>query len=311
MLNQKVVFAIFVLSAFLISPMMQAFAFSNGQAATIVLGQNTFTTRTPTTTATGLDWPSGIAFDSSGNLWVAESHNSRVLMYPKANLGTSGSSATIVLGQNSLTTNTADITATGLNWPMGIAFDSSGNLWVVDTYNSRVLMYPKANLGTSGSSATIMLGLNTFTTITPATTATVLYGPDSIAFDSSGNLWVTDNLNNRVLMYPKANLGTSSSSATIVLGQNTFTTRTADITATGLHDPSGIAFDSSGNLWVADFLNNRVLMYSDGDTDPTTNNFVNGEAATIVLGQNTFTTNHNNGGASSLFQPLCIAFDSS
>ena len=65
-------------------------------------------------------------------------------------------------------------------------------------------------------------------------------------------------------MYPKANLGTSGSSATIVLGQNTFTTRTADITATGLHGPAYSAFDPSGNLWVTDELNSRVLMYSSG-----------------------------------------------
>ena len=83
----------------------------------------------------------GLGFDSSGNLWVADFGNSRVLMYPKGTGFTNGEAATIVLGQSSFTTDTSDTTATTLRGPFGLAFDSSGNLWVSDQGNSRVLKY--------------------------------------------------------------------------------------------------------------------------------------------------------------------------
>ncbi|MHB8603111.1 MAG: hypothetical protein ACYC9R_10805, partial [Nitrosotalea sp.] len=132
-----------------------------------------------------------------------------------------GSTATIVLGQSSFTTNTSNPpTASILQTPVGHAFDSAGNLWVADSNNNRILMYPQASLGTSGSAATIVLGQSSFTTATASTTTSTLYFPVGLAFDSAGNLWVADTNNNRILMYPQASLGTSGSAATIVLGQS-------------------------------------------------------------------------------------------
>jgi NHL repeat len=61
-----------------------------------------------------------------------------VMMYPNGTGFTNGGAATIVLGQSSFTPGT---TATTLNVPFGLAFDSSGNLWVADHYNNRVLKY--------------------------------------------------------------------------------------------------------------------------------------------------------------------------
>jgi sugar lactone lactonase YvrE len=72
-----------------------------------------------------------------------------------------------------------------------------------------------------------------------------------VALDSSGNLYVTDSVNNRVLFYPSG-----STSATQVYGQGgSFTTGNGNnggVSANGLSDPTGIALDSSGNLYVAD-----------------------------------------------------------
>ncbi|OLE44333.1 MAG: hypothetical protein AUF73_01440 [Thaumarchaeota archaeon 13_1_20CM_2_39_11] len=103
------------------------------------------------------------------------------------------------------------------------------------------------------------MGQDTFTTGTAGTTATTLNIPLSISFDSAGNLWVADASNNRALKY--AAPITTGEAATVVVGQGTFTTGTAGTTSTALSHPAGISFDSAGNLWVADELNNRALKY--------------------------------------------------
>ena len=126
--------------AILVLPITNVFAFSNGQAATVVVGQGTFTTGTAGTTSTALSHPIGISFDSAGNLWVVDDVNNRALKY--AAPITTGEAATVVVGQGTFTTFTSGTTATTLSSPFGISFDSAGNLWVVDFSNNRVLKYP-------------------------------------------------------------------------------------------------------------------------------------------------------------------------
>jgi hypothetical protein len=123
----------------------------NGEAASLVIGQSSFTTATAATTQTGLEYPWGLVFDSHGNLWVADYLNSRVLEYvPGTFPCTSGQfctdmPATLVLGQSSWATGTPATSQTGLYDPRGLSFDSHGNLWVSDSLNYRVLEYAGAN----------------------------------------------------------------------------------------------------------------------------------------------------------------------
>ncbi len=231
---------------------------STDEAASLVLGQPNFTTFTNTTTATGLHWPTGLAFDLSGNLWVVDQANNRVLEYKKP--FSNGEAASLVLGQPNFTTYASALTATGLHVPASLKFDSSGNLWVVDEYNDRVLEYTAPF--STGEAATTVIGEPDFTTRTSTLTSTGFMGPYGLAFDLSGNLWVADQFGNRVLEFLKGTGFANGEAATTVIGQSRFTTGTSALTATGLNNPNGIGFDSSGNLWVVDFLNNRVLGYS-------------------------------------------------
>jgi len=128
---------------------------TTGMSATVALGQPTTTGGSCLTlgsaTATGSGGTCGSAFDSAGNLWVADGDNSRVVKYPHP--FTSGEAATVALGQTSTgasqgcnqggsTWGGPAPSATTLCQPRHIAFDSAGNLWVADTLNNRVLMYP-------------------------------------------------------------------------------------------------------------------------------------------------------------------------
>jgi sugar lactone lactonase YvrE len=264
---------------------------TSGASATVELGQPSGTAFTSNTgnnggiSASTLSFPNCLAFDSSGNLWVTDTANRRVLMYPSSSLSTNGASATVELGQPSgtaFTSNTANnptISASTLSYPEGIAF-SSGNLWVADGGNHRVLMYPSSSLSTNGASATVELGQPSGTAFTSNTqnngglSASSLDFPQGIAF-SSGNLWVADGGNHRVVEYlaPFAN----GQSASLVLGQSDFTTNTPAVSQSGLHlvVPSfvGLTFDSSGNLWVGDEGNSRVLQYLLSLVSPTVPEF--------------------------------------
>ncbi len=286
-------------------PLPNASAFTNGQAATTVIGQADFTHGSANqgggVSSTGLKFPFGAAFDSSGNLWVTDTSNNRVLRYspPFSN----GQAANLVIGQADFTTGGSATTATRLNTPRGLAFDSSGNLWVPDAFNNRVLRYspPFSN----GQAANLVIGQADFTSSGSATTATGLNDPVAIAFDSSGNLWVAEGVNNRVLRYspPFSN----GQAANLVIGQADFThgsmNQGGGVSSTGLWFPFGAAFDSSGNLWVTDNSNNRVLRYSPP--------FSNGQAANLVIGQADFTTGGSATTATGLNGPIGIPFDSS
>ena len=200
---------------------------------------------------------SSVAFDPSGNLWVAESDNNRVTEFIKGAGFSTGEAASLVLGQSGFNTAVAATTATGMDFPSGLAFDASGNLWVADLYNDRVTEFTTPF--STDQAASLVLGQSSFNTAVAATTATGFSQPSGVAFDSSGNLWVAEENNNRVMGFFSSAGFSTGEAASIVLGQSSFTTSTAATTATGMSYPWAVTADKSGNLWVADYTNNRVL----------------------------------------------------
>ncbi|MDA4124363.1 MAG: NHL repeat-containing protein [Thaumarchaeota archaeon] len=293
-----------LLSVFLLGFVSNASAISNGQAASLVIGQSSFITNNIATTSTELNLPYGLVFDSGGNLWVADLNNNRVLEYTSP--FSTHEAASLVIGQSSFTSSASATTSTGLNNPQGLAFDSGGNLWVVDQLNSRVLKYTTPF--STNEAASLVIGQSSFTTSDFATTnSTSLSYPTGLAFDSSGNLWVADQANNRVLEYTMP--FSTHEAASLVIGQSSFTTSNFPITAKGLNGANAVAFDTKGNLWVSDFRHDRVMEY----TTP----FSTHEAASLVIGQSSFTACDScftgSGPATSstvLFNPTNLKFDS-
>jgi sugar lactone lactonase YvrE len=252
--------------------------FSNGENQTLVLGQANFTggnNLDNVATQSDLNSPRGIAFDSSGNLWVADSGFNRVVEFTAP--FSMGQSASIVVGQTNFTSGVEDIpgcpqscsatiTQTALDGPAAVTFDSSGNLWVADPHNGRVLRY--STPVSTGESPNLAVGVASFTSkpfcVAQYATAYCLDFPDYLAFDKSGTLWVNDDTNGRVLGYPQP--FSMNESATQVIGQPNFTTGVGvagqfNATQSNMYGNDGIALDSSGNLWVSDGLNNRVLEF--------------------------------------------------
>ncbi len=277
------------------------FPFSNGQSANVVLGQASFTTGATALTATGMNLPVNVAEDNSGNFYVSDLNNNRVLQFKPP--FTNGMSASVVIGQPDFVTGAGNTSQNGLTQPGGLAFDSSGNLWVVDFANNRILQFkpPFSN----GMNASLVLGQANFTSSAPGTTNSGLSQPHLIAFDASGSLWVTDTANNRALEFkpPFAN----GMAASLVIGQADFSSGSANaggaVSGSGLAFPTGIAFDNSGDLWIADTSNERVLEFKPA--------FANGMSASLVLGQASFTTSTAGTTQSEFTGPFGIGFDTS
>jgi sugar lactone lactonase YvrE len=186
-----------------------------------------------------------LAFDASGDLWVSAYDTSQILMFTPSQLAAGGvQSATVVL----------DSTGGGsIAGPGGIAFDASGALWVGNYDNDTVVKFASADLAASGSP--------TPSVILSATSASI-YQPNGLAFDASGNLWVS-NGGGTVVRFDAGQLGTTASPVPA-----------ATIAASSLGGtPTGLAFDASGTLWVSDHTSGDLLAFKNpgaltGSTSP-------------------------------------------
>jgi NHL repeat len=241
--------------------------------------------------------PSGIAFDSTvtpPHVYIVDTANNRVLGWSNANNLSQGNFADLVIGQTDLFSTFEEgpgfNQSTGLYQPTGIAVDASGNVYVADSGNNRILRFKtpyKQQAGnlivdlvigqkTSSSGGLQNQGLQTPSANSLSLFIALAAGqtplPAGLAVDGQGNLWVADVGNNRVLGFPPANLAANTQlpAATVVLGQTSFISGTAQVpsqSATNpqlnmafLVNPTGVAVDSQGNLYVADGYA-RVIQY--------------------------------------------------
>ncbi len=268
--------------------------FHDGMAATRVLGQSNLSGTLAGNGPANLSAPDGVAFDSQGNLWVASYRNNRVVEFlaPLSD----GEAASVILGQSGFNGTAGTSSATGLNGPSGIAFDGS-TLFVTDYSDARVVGYPAPQI--TGEAASIVLGQDTLTGHYSGTTAVNLSEPGYVVFDARGDMWVADYGNNRAVMFP-APL-TTGEAATVVIGQGNFTTRTTSASY-NLDGPNGLGLDAAGNLWIASSQQDRVLEYA----GPT---MVTNESPERVIGQGNFTLEAAGTGPRGLSYPVLPIFD--
>ena len=168
---------------------------------------------------TGLGVNLFVAVDTTGNVYVTDRDNHRVLKLPAGE------------------TTPSVLPFTGLNDPCGVAVDTAGNVYVADWKNSQVLKLP------AGSATQSVLPFSD------------LHGPMAVAVDTTGNVYVTEFNNMRVLKLPA---GATTQSV---------------LPFSDLNDPSGVAVDTTGNVYVADWhmgspITGRVLKLPAGATTP-------------------------------------------
>src|SRR6185312_1878120 len=257
--------------------------------------------------ANGLWTPAGVTTDGS-NLWVLDNHNYRAIEFNETAPTPSNVTADLELGQFDFVHSTPNfVDGAAYSNMSSVVVDRNStpqHLYVVDSKNNRVLGYKDATSFKNGAPADLVIGQpDPYTTICNSNnlassapsdlTLCLSSNPNgdaeggAAAVDSQGNLWVSDTGNSRILEFPSpfsfsgppVDGVIAGEPATVVLGQpNADTTRTGSgcpaASRTNLCAPAGLAFDSSDNLYVADFgLHgyNRVVEFDAPGTVGTNN----------------------------------------
>ena len=202
----------------------------------------------PATAAT-LDEPEGLALDSQGDLFVADSSNNVIR---KINLATGMISTVAGNGLSGFSGDGGPATAAELWDPVVVAVDSAGNLFIADFNNSRV----RKVAASSGLISTFAgNGTRGFSGDTGPATAAELYYPRGVAVDSQGNVYIADTSNQRV-----REVNATTGAITTVAGTGTagYSGDFGQATAAMLAYPESVAVDASGNLYIADYNNLRI-----------------------------------------------------
>ena len=288
---------------------------ASGANANGVLGQPNFTSSVwnysvggSTPSAQGFETPTSVALDGSGNLYVVDQANGRVLRFNSAAGKANGAAADAVFGRPNFTSKGFGTTDSTFFTPQAVAVDPSGNLYVADGSNHRVLRFNNAALKANGAKADGVLGQVDFTSNTKGTAADKLDNPISLATDKNGNLYVGQKGNYRVSIFLNAAAKANGAAADIVLGKSTFTDGTVPAAASqsAIYFAYALAVDQNNNLYVADGAYNRCLVFYNAPTKS------NGASADAVLGKPDFTSSSATGAtAVNVGQPYGVAVQSS
>jgi DNA-binding beta-propeller fold protein YncE len=234
-----------------------------GETLTVTQAGSTYVAAGPVTTlSTGLSGPNGVAVDSAGNVYIADTGHNAIEMWTMTN--------------NTTTT----LVSTGLSGPQGVAVDGADNVYIADTSNNAIEMWTVTN--------------NTLTTLV----STGLSGPQGVAVDGAGNVYIADTGNNAVEMWTVANsnmttlvsTGSVSPNGVAVDGAGNvyiagnfgfsgyggiaeWTVANGQLTTlvdNGLQQAESVAVDGAGNLYIADTIGRAIRKWTAANSNVTT-----------------------------------------
>ena len=204
-------------------------------------------------TAAQLNFPNGVAVDSSGNVYIADRDNHRIRKVTPGGIIT-----TLAGGSNGYAGDSGPAALAQFYYPAGVAVDTAGNLYIADRDNHVI-----RKISAGGIVSTVAgNGTNGYSGDSGSATAAQLNSPNGVAVDSAGNLYIADTSNHRIRQVAPA--GTIST----VAGTGTAGSSgdSGPATSARLNSPSAVALDSSGNLYIADQSNNRIRKVTSGGT---------------------------------------------
>src|SRR5665213_948225 len=234
-----------------------------------------------TGTAASFNLPTGVAVDSFGNIYVADQNNDLIRKI------TAGGVVTTLAGQAGVYVSTnATGTAASFNSPTGVAVDTAGNVYVADMANCLIRKI------TAGGIVSTLAGQPRVNGSTNATgTAASFYYPTGVAVDTAGNVYVADSGNNLIRKI------TSGGVVTTLAGSLSGGSTNGTGTAASFYNPTEVAVDSSGNVYVTDTYNYLIRKITPG-----------GVVTTLAGGGSGVGTN-GIGTAASFNQPFGVAVD--
>ena len=188
--------------------------------------------------------PSGIAVDSTGNVYIADTYNSRIRK----------------VSNGVITTVAGGSTATQLTDPTFIAVDSAGALYLSDPSNSFGFLGDRLRKVANGVVTTIAgNGYFSFSGDNGPAANAQFYQPEGVAIDSAGRMYIADTQNNRVRMIANGVITTVAGT-----GSLGFSGDNGPATSAQLATPVAVAVDRAGNLYIADINNFRIRKVSGG-----------------------------------------------
>ena len=228
--------------------------------------------------------PEGVVGDAAGNIYIADTNFNRI-----RKVDTHGTISTVAGRGTSGSTDATNANEAELNAPRGLALNSRGNLYIADSGNNRVrelivatnVLRTFAGAGSAGDDKQAQIAALNF--------------PSGIAFGASGDLLIADQNNSKIRMVDaKTHLirSLTGSTGAVVAG--------GPAASAGLSNPSGVALDSQGNIYVADTANQRIRKISSTGMVSAfagTGSAGNGPVGTAVVAKLNF--------------PGCVAVDSS
>lgn len=205
-------------------------------------------------TAAELNGPIGVAVDAGGNLYIAEYYSSCI-----RKVDITGTITTVAgTGAPGYSGDGGAANTAALNYPTGVAVDSAGNVYIADGSNSRIRKVDPQGIITTfaGTGAFGFSGDGG-----PATDA-VLDGPNGVAVDNAGKVYIADTYNNRIRV-----VGVSGTITTVAgTGTAGYSGDGGEATAAKLNTPTGLIPDSMGDIYIADRENDRVRMIDSSGT---------------------------------------------
>jgi len=194
-------------------------------------------------------YPTDVAVDAAGNVYVADSFNHRIrkistdgVVSTIAGTGRSGG------GRGGFDDGTA--TSAQFKTPTGVAVDAAGNVYVADSGNHRIRMISNGQVSTIAGSGSITIGAHVDGL---ATTVARFNYPYDLALDAAGNIYVADYTSSRIRKIAPRAVGESDRKVSTI---------TSGGEAVGFNTPTGVALDSSGNLYVAESNGERIRKFT-------------------------------------------------
>lgn len=193
-------------------------------------------------TATNFNAPAGVAVDAAGNVYVADTLNERLRKVTATGV------VTTLAGSGTATFANGTGAAASFSGLLGVSVDATGKVYVADTENNCIRAVSSA-----GAASTLAgLGINGGGFADGAAAAARFNIPGAVVVTKSGDLYVADAGNSRIRKVTSAGVVTTLAGS----GDATFVDGTG--AAASFNNPSGIAADGAGNLYVADLSNHRV-----------------------------------------------------
>ncbi|MGH8318317.1 MAG: hypothetical protein ACREUL_10105 [Steroidobacteraceae bacterium] len=247
---------------------------------TTFAGSTTSGSTNGTGTSASFYGTAGVAMDSSGHIYVADTNNNEIREISPAGVVTTLAGST--------TAGHADGTGSAASFdaPTSVAVDSAGNVYVADSFNNEIRKIAPGGIVTTFAGSTNPGAAD------GTGSAASFRNPEGVAVDSSGNLYVADSLNNEIRMITPAAL------VTTFAGSVTAGSANGSSTSASFNGPTGVAVDSSGNLYVADHNNNEIRMINLSDVVST------------LAGSTTAGSADGTGSAASFDGPTAVAVDS-